>query len=169
MKKRELRLSLLLCGFGPQQVTGRKFGNLVFRRFLSRAVSAQLRGLGRFRLCETRPRASLRRSALRRASETDYAQKPETQTILSDCSPAPAAGQERSLNLSKGLFGRHPSGSCRPTHPHAVAPLIRDRNSWESRRSLRSVMSLFGRHPSGRDSHLHCFLQTALKNKGKCN
>ena len=59
-------------------------GDLVFHRFLSRAVSAQLRGLGRFRLCGTRPRASLRRSALRRASETDYAQKPETQTIPAD-------------------------------------------------------------------------------------
>ena len=66
-----------------------KVGNLVFHRFLSRAVSAQLRELSRFRLCGTRPRASLRRSALRRASETDYAQKPETQTIPSDCTTSP--------------------------------------------------------------------------------
>jgi hypothetical protein len=71
------------------QVLWRKFGNLVFHRFLSCAVSAQLRELGRFRLCETRPRASLRRSARRRASETDYTQKPETQTIPSDSATAP--------------------------------------------------------------------------------
>ena len=71
----------------------RSAGDLVFLRFLSRAVSAQLRGLGRFRLCGTRPRASLRRSALRRASETDYAQKPETQTIPVECaSPVTACG-----------------------------------------------------------------------------
>ena len=53
----------------------------MFHRFLSRAVSGPRADLGRFRLCET---ALKQRLAASGAPETDYAQKPETQTILSD-------------------------------------------------------------------------------------
>ena len=56
--------------------------NLVFQRFLSRAVSGPQADLGRFRLCET---ALKQRLAAAGAPETDSAQKPETQTIPSEC------------------------------------------------------------------------------------
>ena len=69
---------------------GVRVADLVFHRFLSRAVSEPLRDLGRFRLCETGLEQRFA-AAPERASETDYAQKAETQTIRSEHA-APAAG-----------------------------------------------------------------------------
>ena len=69
---------------------GVQVADLVFRRFLLRAVSEPLRDLGRFCLCKTSLEQRFA-AAPERASETDYAQKAETQTIRFEHA-APAAG-----------------------------------------------------------------------------